>query len=356
MSEDEIWKTIHDSETYEISNHGRVRNIKTKKYLKIQKASKGLPLLRIQYKVGYVNRGGLLGVYVAKHFIDNPHNYKYIRYIDGDYLNNRSDNIEWSIAKQNHNSNIIIDDLGRTCQICLKFKPWGDFSRVSTGANKKDRICKSCRKIERETNKEKIKIASKKYRESEKYKTHREKRKYEIKEQRKKNNNSPVLYENYADKLTVDEAPKKTYGGKLKVKCSFCGEYFIPTYQEISNRVQALNGNYAGERRLYCSGVCKKSCPIYYKSSHKGSVYTKSKYTTARDKEWSKMVLERDKYICQECGSMESVVAHHIIPVKEDFTQSADITNGICLCKKCHNKKHTEIAGCGYQELGSLCR
>jgi len=85
-------------------------------------------------------------------------------------------------------------------------------------------------------------------------------------------------------------------------------------------------------------------------------VYNKSKYSDARDSEWTKMVLERDSYTCQECGSTEDLVAHHIIPISEDYTQSADYDNGVCLCQNCHKKKHSEITGCGYQELGSLCR
>lgn len=68
------------------------------------------------------------------------------------------------------------------------------------------------------------------------------------------------------------------------------------------------------------------------------------------------MVLERDNYTCQECGSTENLVAHHIIPIAEDFIKSADIGNGICYCSLCHNKKHTEISGCDYKELGDLCR
>lgn len=353
---EEVWKKIYDSNTYEISNYGRVRNIKTKKYLKIQRSNSGLKLYRLQYKVGYINRGGLLGVYVAKHFIENPNNYKYIRYLDGDYLNNRSDNIEWCITKQNHNSNIIINDSGRTCSKCFKFLNWVDFSKVSKGANNKDCVCKECRKIERKKNKIKIKKSSEKYRKSNTYKENRYKNKEKNKIKRKNYRNSPVLYESFADKLTIDESPRKTYGGKLKVKCSFCGEYFIPTYQDVNNRVQALNGNYEGERRLYCSQKCKDACPVYHKSVHSESIVKNDNYSLARSKEWVSIILERDNYTCIECGSKIDVMAHHIVPVAEDYIQSADYDNGITLCKICHKKKHTEIVGCGYNELGSLCK
>lgn len=351
---EEIWKNIYDSTTYEISNYGRVRNAKTKKYLKIQQSNSRLKLFRLQYKVGYVVRGGLLGIYVAKHFIDNPYNYKYIRYLDGDYLNNRSDNIEWCMTKQAHSNshNIVINEYGRTCSKCLNFLLWKNFSKVSSGPNKKDCVCKSCRKVERYKNSDKIKKSYKKYKNSKANKINKEKNKEINKEKRKNYINSSVLYESFVDRLTIDEDPKKTYGGKLKVRCSFCGEYFIPTYQDVSNRVQALNGNYAGERRLYCSQKCKDSCPIYYKSLYRRPKNIKNNHTLARSKEWVSMVLERDKYTCQECGSTEKIIAHHIIPVADDFIYSADISNGISLCEECHKIKHKEINGCGYYEIG----
>ena len=68
------------------------------------------------------------------------------------------------------------------------------------------------------------------------------------------------------------------------------------------------------------------------------------------------MILERDGYTCQECGSNTNLVAHHIIPVAEDYIQSADIDNGTCLCSNCHKNKHREINGCGLNELKGLCK
>jgi 5-methylcytosine-specific restriction endonuclease McrA len=54
--------------------------------------------------------------------------------------------------------------------------------------------------------------------------------------------------------------------------------------------------------------------------------------------EWSQVVRYRDNYICQRCGSVEDVKAHHIIPYVQDISQSLDVDNGITLCSNCHDR------------------
>lgn len=55
-------------------------------------------------------------------------------------------------------------------------------------------------------------------------------------------------------------------------------------------------------------------------------------------------VLERDKFICQECGKRENkLISHHIISIKECIKLNRedlafDINNCITLCDKCHSK------------------
>ena len=69
------------------------------------------------------------------------------------------------------------------------------------------------------------------------------------------------------------------------------------------------------------------------------------------------MVIDRDGLICEKCGKTKEeypdlvFVCHHIIPVKVDPIQSADIDNGIILCEDCHNWIHTNLPGCTYVEL-----
>jgi len=56
---------------------------------------------------------------------------------------------------------------------------------------------------------------------------------------------------------------------------------------------------------------------------------------------WTKKVFERDGYICQGCGIKGgNLEGHHILPVEFFPEKEYEISNGITLCKKCHNKVH----------------
>jgi hypothetical protein len=73
-------------------------------------------------------------------------------------------------------------------------------------------------------------------------------------------------YEIYKDQLTIDEDPRLAENDiSIEVKCKNCKEYFIPTNQQVSSRIQSLNGTQLGEHSLYCSEECKQACPVYYK-------------------------------------------------------------------------------------------
>lgn len=58
---------------------------------------------------------------------------------------------------------------------------------------------------------------------------------------------------------------------------------------------------------------------------------------------WRKLVYLRDNYTCQECGLIakphsKKLDAHHIVPCREDESLMYEVSNGITLCKPCHNK------------------
>jgi 5-methylcytosine-specific restriction endonuclease McrA len=66
--------------------------------------------------------------------------------------------------------------------------------------------------------------------------------------------------------------------------------------------------------------------------------------------ELRQMVLERDNYTCQKCGSTENLQCHHILPVAVEPLLSADVDNCITLCYNCHRKAHKQD-GCRYGQL-----
>ena len=56
--------------------------------------------------------------------------------------------------------------------------------------------------------------------------------------------------------------------------------------------------------------------------------------------DFRKMVLERDKHVCQECGSKNRLHVHHIKPFSQYPELRFDVNNGITLCVNCHRKVH----------------
>lgn len=59
------------------------------------------------------------------------------------------------------------------------------------------------------------------------------------------------------------------------------------------------------------------------------------------DKEWSRLVRERDEYKCQICGKQSKYVnAHHFIR-RAVLPTRLDIQNGISLCAQCHTFNST---------------
>lgn len=65
-------------------------------------------------------------------------------------------------------------------------------------------------------------------------------------------------------------------------------------------------------------------------------------YNTAKHIKWSKAVLRKAKYLCEECirygRKTKATHAHHIEPRKERPDIQYLVSNGKALCGGCHNK------------------
>ena len=94
----EIWKQSI-VENYEISNLGRVRNIKTKNVVQPEKEEKGY--CRLSIKINGVKKHYPIHRLVAIAFIPNPLNKAQVDHIDNDKSNNRVDNLQWVSNKEN---------------------------------------------------------------------------------------------------------------------------------------------------------------------------------------------------------------------------------------------------------------
>ena len=145
----------------------------------------------------------------------------------------------------------------------------------------------------------------------------------------------------WQDNLTVDERPRLNTNLQVEVRCAHCKQYFVPSRHTFNNRVLALRGQLGSlsvECRMYCSQKCKDNCEVFNK---KGDGTNKVRHERIDQPELRQIVLERDGFRCIQCGSNESLVCHHIIPVSMDPIESADVDNCITLCKSCHKIAHT---------------
>jgi len=54
---------------------------------------------------------------------------------------------------------------------------------------------------------------------------------------------------------------------------------------------------------------------------------------------WRSLVFERDKYTCCLCGKIGGdLESHHVKTWKNEPTLRFELSNGVTLCRKCHNK------------------
>lgn len=95
----EIWKTIDEYPNYQVSNLGRVKNIKKQSFLKPYPTRSGYLLVSLysnkQRKCITIHR------LVAEHFIPNPENKPCIDHINTDRTDNRIENLKWVTYSEN---------------------------------------------------------------------------------------------------------------------------------------------------------------------------------------------------------------------------------------------------------------
>ena len=94
----EIWRQSI-VENYEISNLGRIRNLKTNHIITPEKEEKGY--CRLSIRVNGVKKHYAVHRLVAIAFIPNPENKPQIDHIDNNKENNRVDNLRWVSNKEN---------------------------------------------------------------------------------------------------------------------------------------------------------------------------------------------------------------------------------------------------------------
>lgn len=122
-------------------------------------------------------------------------------------------------------------------------------------------------------------------------------------------------------------------------QCDNCEEVFHTTIYWIRHRTY-------NDGKLYCQRCSAK----IYNSGENCHLYNHNKTEEERingrnsreDYEWKLGVLQRDNYICFKCKEKcnSNAVAHHIDGYNWCKDRRYDITNGVCLCDKCHDEFH----------------
>lgn len=129
-------------------------------------------------------------------------------------------------------------------------------------------------------------------------------------------------------------------GGALSVKCHTCGREFIKERNQVEGRKYNFCDRkcWAAWRR---SGAwSKENSPTYKPELTDEERYWRSHIEPTLGT-WVRNVKIRDNMTCHVCGAKNKyMIAHHINSWNKFKELRVDLSNGVCLCKKCHDNFH----------------
>lgn len=154
--------------------------------------------------------------------------------------------------------------------------------------------------------------------------------------------NAPLLGTRKGRLLIYDFAPYRKSGGrnfnmvKAICDCGVDGEYFANHVKNgNSQSCGCLSREMSKARVGELNQVWNPNLTDEERAGNRGG-----KITT-----WAKAVKTRDDFICQVCGSMEKLVAHHLNGYKNNPDARYDVENGVTMCRDCHADFHVNFMG-----------
>ena len=97
----EEWRSVSGNANYQVSNIGRVRNVKTEKILKPRIGGGGKCYLIVALYKDNTRANSYIHRLVAQEFIENPDNKKYVDHIDHNGTDNTILNLRWVSNSEN---------------------------------------------------------------------------------------------------------------------------------------------------------------------------------------------------------------------------------------------------------------
>lgn len=122
---------------------------------------------------------------------------------------------------------------------------------------------------------------------------------------------------------------------------------------ELIEMIKIFNGNYNPERQ-YAAKILIKMYLGEEQSDKLFKIFREDKGFKINNRQsnevlrWARKV--KNIGYCQICGSKKKLCAHHIIGWEDSYTGRTDITNGMCICEKCHKMIHNDTKWLKYME------
>ncbi len=139
------------------------------------------------------------------------------------------------------------------------------------------------------------------------------------------------------DKGAPRRGKKHTEESIKKIKSTRNKKRVISTCSYCNKSLEVVQSKFFISNRHFCNVAC------FHNYLVKHRVETVNITDSAQYKEWRKSVYRRDGYRCKMPGcnsNSRDIAAHHIYPKNQFPDKQFEITNGITLCRKCHEKTY----------------